>query len=107
MSNAYVADYQGCNITTTAKFISTVSGLPAFGLEKDHILIAVTAPGGASFGGYVALPKAGGDLAFVLKQGDSILLTGGTLAPMLDMGVAGSMQTPVPYFVATAVARSQ
>ena len=104
MNNAFVRDYQGCNIKTTAKYAGSLSGVPVFGLEKDHILIVVSSSGTAG-GTYVALPKAGGELAFALKQGDSILLTGGTYAPITE-GIGGAMQIGA-VFVATTVALSR
>ncbi|MGA7862105.1 MAG: DUF4352 domain-containing protein [Thermoplasmata archaeon] len=76
-------NYQGCNITTTAKFVGSGAagyGLP--GLENEYVIIRVVAPGEQAPSGlqapiFVALPLQGSDLAFALKPGEAIILTGG------------------------------
>jgi hypothetical protein len=78
MNPGFVSDYQGCNVTTTATFLTSGGG--ACGTRGDCIGIMVAAPGD-HFPYHVALPKQGGDLAFVLKSGDTIILRGGTSVP--------------------------
>jgi hypothetical protein len=55
------------------------------GIEKEYIIIRVVPPGqGIPSGGrgdhgnFVALPKVGSDLAYDLKPGEIVVLTGGT-----------------------------
>jgi len=72
-----------------------------------QIIITATFPGD-QFPYNVALPKQGGDLAFTLKPGDTILLRGGTYIPGLIDFYGNS--SPMKYqktFVATSIERAK
>lgn len=96
MNPGFVSDYQGCNVTTTATFDATGSYMT--GLENDYTIIQATPPG-ETFARAVALPKQGSDLVFVLKHGETILLTGGTY-----VGIGGKV---LPVFLAKSIARAK
>ncbi len=107
MNGAFSADYQGCNVTTKAKFLMTGGGA-TFGAEQDRVVITVSAPDEA-FPHSVTLPKQGSELAFQLKQGDMIVLRGGTYIPQVGgllPGQSGAL-TSVPVFVANSIERSR
>jgi len=92
-------DFQGCIVTTTAKFLFSVSSaIPIYGLENDHVLFSATPPSDAA-GQYVAISKSASDSVFLLKSGDLIILRGGTYAP------PGPGQLSV--FVATSISRKK
>jgi hypothetical protein len=113
MNPGLVASYRGCNITTTASFVGTgTASMMLGGVEKDHVMIRVVPPGeklpeGLEAPNYVALPKDGGRLAFLLKPGEAITLTGGTWLPSLDMFGAKYEYNTLPVFMANSIARSR
>ena len=104
MTTALLRNYEGCNVATTATFVGTGSGTFALGgVENDHIIIRAVPPGESVPSGlqapiFVALPINGSDLAFELKTGDVIRLSGGTRY--------NRFVPTASVFVATSIARA-
>jgi hypothetical protein len=101
----YARNYQGCNFKTTAEFVGAgAAGFGLAGIENDHVIIRVVAPGeqapsGLQAPNFVALPQVGSDLAFLLKPGDTIILTGRPFVHWL--------LPSVPIFMATSIERAK
>ena len=107
MNPGFARDYQGCNISTKATFVGAGLGgygLPAADLGKDKVAFRAIVPGeriptGAQLANFATLPKERSDMIFMLKPGDTILLTGGTyLLPYAAF---------LPVFVANSIERSR
>jgi hypothetical protein len=93
---AFVNDYMGCSIATTATFLTTGTYQTGLEANADYIMISASPPG-EQFGRAIAVPKMRDDLVFTLKRGQLILLKGGTA-----QSIGGSV---LPVFVATSVSR--
>ena len=93
---AFVNDYMGCNVTTTATFLTTGTYQTGIEANADYIMISASPPG-ETFGRAVALPKKSNDLVFALKAGQTIILKGGTA-----QSLGGNV---LPLFVATSISR--
>jgi hypothetical protein len=98
MNLGFASEYQGCNITTTASFVGTGLGGPGDLPGDDKVTFRAAVPGVRASVSFVTLPKEKSDIVFVLRPGDTILLTGGTRV-LPYQGIT--------WFVANSVARSR
>lgn len=113
MNEAFAADYEGCDVVTTAEFFATGIGTWVLPFKtKGQVVFRVLPPGvegqknplsGEVQAMFVAVDKADSALLFELAAGDRLTLRGGTVVSVANAG--GSTFTSV-MFVATSVARA-
>jgi hypothetical protein len=106
MNTTFVSSYEGCNILTRATFVgSGTASMGLGGIENTYPMIRAVAPGepmpsGLQSPNFIALSPGIEDVAFNLRAGDPIVLTGGTRlnpqVPALSVFIATSISKDVP-----------
>ncbi len=88
MNVAFAADYEGCDVQTTASFVATGVGTMVVPFDqKKHVIFRALPPGvegapnplsGEIDAMYVSVPKDAAAAIFSLQPGQSVELRGGT-----------------------------